>query len=263
MNIGEIFNYAIKHDYHLILIYILLGILLYKIFSFFVGKMTKKVNVKRKATVQKLVRNILKYAIITLVIVQILSLLGLNVTSIAAGLGIAGIIVGLAFQDIMKDVLVGLSIIFEEQFDVGDYVSINGFEGTVVDLGLKSTKLKSYENVVRVISNRNISEVTNYSKKDIKVRINIPIPYEIETKKADKIVEKIVDRIENEMKLVEKVDNWGLNKFNSSDIEYTILVPVKPEEQWRAKRMVNRIIKEEFDKAKISIPFDIIEVRNG
>ena len=263
MDFSGFIDYFIKHDYHLIIIYIILGIFVYKVFSFFTEKWTKKVNKKRKATIQKLVRNIFKYIIITLVTVQVLNILGINVTGIAAGLGIAGVILGLALQDVMKDILSGLSIIFEEQFDVGDFVEINGFEGTVIDLGLKSTKIKSYENIVRTISNRNISEVTNYSKDNIQVRINIPIPYDIEIKKADKVVDNIVKRINKEIELTGNVNNWGINNFNASDIEYAILVPVKSNEQWSAKRKVKRIIKEEFDKEKISIPFNIIEVRNG
>ena len=263
MDFSGFIDYFIKHDYHLIIIYIILGIFVYKVFSFFTEKWTKKVNKKRKATIQKLVRNIFKYIIITLVTVQVLNILGINVTGIAAGLGIAGVILGLALQDVMKDILSGLSIIFEEQFDVGDFVEINGFEGTVIDLGLKSTKIKSYENIIRTISNRNISEVTNYSKDNIQVRINIPIPYDIEIKKADKVVDNIVKRINKEIELTGNVNNWGINNFNASDIEYVILVPVKSNEQWSAKRKVKRIIKEEFDKEKISIPFNIIEVRNG
>lgn len=263
MDFYEYIDYFIKHDYHLIIIYIILGIFVYKVFSFFTEKWTKKVNKKRKATIQKLVRNIFKYIIIILVSVQTLNILGINVTGIAAGLGIAGVILGLALQDVMKDVLSGLSIIFEEQFDVGDFVEINGFEGTVIDLGLKSTKIKSYENIVRSISNRNISEVTNYSKDNIQVKINIPIPYDVELKKADKVVDSIIKRINKEIELTGNVNNWGINNFDASDIEYAILVPVKSKEQWSAKRKVKRIIKEEFDKEKISIPFNIIEVRNG
>ncbi len=260
---NNILDYIIEKNIHEVVIYIILGILIYKIFSFFTSRWTKKVNKKRKATIEKLIRNIFKYVIIILVVVQILGTLGINVTSIAAGLGIAGVIIGLALQDVMKDVLVGLSIIFEEQFDVGDYVEINGFGGTVVDLGLKSTKIRSIENIVRTISNRNISEVTNYSKENIKVKISIPMPYEIETKKADIVIHNIIKRIDEEVDLVDKIENWGLNNFNSSDIEYVLLVPVKHDNQWKAKRKVKRIIKEEYDKENISIPYNVIEVKNG
>ena len=263
MNFSEFIDYFIKHDYHLIIIYIILGILVYKLFSFFTERWTKKVNRKRKATIQKLVRNIFKYVIIILVVVQILNILGVNVTGIAAGLGIAGIVLGLALQDVMKDVLAGLSIIFEEQFDVGDFVEINGFEGTVIDLGLKSTKLKTYENVVRTISNRSIVEVTNYSKENLNIKISIPMSYDVETKKADKIIKNIIERAKKEITLTGNITDWGINKFNGSDIEYAILLPVKPYDQWIAKRKVKRIIKEEFDKEKVSIPFNTIEVKNG
>lgn len=260
---SDILDYILDNNIHEVLIYIVLGVLIYKIFSFFTTRWTKKVNNKRKATIQKLIRNIFKYSIIILVTVQILGTLGINVTSIAAGLGIAGVIIGLALQDVMKDILVGLSIIFEEQFDVGDFIQINGFSGTVVDLGLKSTKIKSVENVIKTISNRNISEVINYSKENIKVKLSIPMPYDVETKKADKVIEGIVKRIEKEIELVQKVENWGLNNFNSSDIEYVLLIPVKANDQWNAKRHAKRIVKEEFDKNNISIPYNIIEVKNG
>ncbi len=263
MRINNILDYIIKNNIHEIVIYIILGILIYKIISFFTTRWTRKVNNKRKATIQKLIRNIFKYVIIILVTVQILGTLGINVTSIAAGLGIAGVIIGLALQDLMKDILVGLSIIFEEQFDVGDFVEINGFSGTVIDLGLKSTKIRSVENIERTISNRNIAEVTNYSKENVKAKISIPVSYEVESTKVDKVIDNIVKRIEKEVELVGKIENWGLNNFNSSNMEYVILVPVKAKNQWEAKRMAKRIIKEEYDKENISIPYNIIEVKNG
>lgn len=263
MRINNILDYIIKNNIHEIVIYIILGILIYKIISFFTTRWTRKVNNKRKATIQKLIRNIFKYVIIILVTVQILGTLGINVTSIAAGLGIAGVIIGLALQDLMKDILVGLSIIFEEQFDVGDFVEINGFSGTVIDLGLKSTKIRSVENIERTISNRNIAEVTNYSKENVKAKISIPVSYEVESTKVDKVIDNIVKRIEKEVELVGEIENWGLNNFNSSNMEYVILVPVKAKNQWEAKRMAKRIIKEEYDKENISIPYNIIEVKNG
>lgn len=219
---------------------------------------------KRKKTIRKLILNIIKYAIIIFSTLAILSILGVNITSILAGLGIVGIVLGLALQDIMKDIFSGISIILEDQFDIGDYVEINGFKGTIIELSLKSTKIMTYENVIKTISNRTIDEVTNYSKSNINLTINIPFPYEITPKKADNQIEKIIKRINKEVvHLTNDVINWGLNNFEESHIKYTILVPVKQEEQFSCKRQINRIIKEEFDKSKISIPYNIIEVKNG
>lgn len=257
-------KYLIDKDIHLVIIYVILGFIIYQIIKSFMEKQTNKLKNNHQKTMHKLLQNITKYIIVILVLVSILNILGVNVTSIVAGVGIASVVLGLALQDVMTDILSGISIVLEDQFDVGDYVEINGFEGTVLELGLKSTKIKNFENTVRIISNRKISEITNYSKANPKITIDIPMPYDVSNKKADKIIESIMERIDKEVpNQKEKVKLLGLNKFNSSDISYRILVSVKVNEQFDAKRIINRIIKEEFDKAKISIPFNIIEVKNG
>ena len=213
---------------------------------------------------QKLIQNIAKYTIFVLVAAGVLSILGINITSIVAGLGVASVILSLALKDMMQDVLSGMSIIMEDQFDIGDLVEINGFTGTVIDLGLKSTKIKSYENVVKIISNRTITEVINYSKTNPNLVVDIPMAYEVDSKLTDKVIKNIIKRIEKEVTtLVGPIDFWGLNEFADSSIKYRLLVPVKIDEQFSAERQINKIIKEEYDKENISIPFNIVEVRNG
>ena len=257
-------KYIIDKDIHLIVIYVIIGFIIYNIIKRIIERRTQKVRRNHQKTMYKLIQNVIKYVILILVLVSILNILGINVTSIVAGVGIASIVVGLALQDVMTDILSGISIVLEDQFDVGDYVLINGFEGTVLELGLKSTKIKNYENTVKIISNRKITEVTNYSKADPKITIDIPISYEIDNKKADKVINNIIKRIEKEVENQKNpVELLGLQSFNDSSISYRILVSSKINEQFKAKRQINRIIKEEFDKEKISVPFNIIEVKNG
>ena len=258
------FKYLIDKDVHLIIIYIFLGWIIYEIIKAIIVNHTKRLKKKRQLTMQKLILNTVKYAIIILVGATILNILGVNVTSIVAGLGVASVILSLALKDVMQDILAGFSIIMEDQFDIGDLVEINGFTGTVIDLGLKSTKIKSYENTVKIISNITITEVINYSKSNPNLIIDIPIPYEIDNKQADKVIAKIIKRIEKELTdLKGEVKLWGLNKFADSHIDYRMLIPVKIDSQFAAKRQINRIIKEEYDKENISVPYNIIEVKNG
>lgn len=262
--IKDFFKFIIDKDIHLIIIYILLGWIVYQIIKGIIIRNTKRLKKKRQKTMQKLIQNIVKYVIIVLVGATILNILGVNVTSIVAGLGVVSVILSLALKDVMQDILAGLSIIFEDQFDIGDLVEINGFTGTVIDLGLKSTKIKSYENTIKIISNRSIIEVINYSKTNPNVIIDIPIPYEIDNKQTDKVIDKIIKRTEKEVETLKgNIENWGLNEFKDSCISYRIFVPVKQETQFSTKRRINRIIKEEFDKENISVPYNIIEVKNG
>lgn len=262
--IKDFLKFIIDKDVHLIIIYILLGWIVYQIIKGIIIRNTKRLKKKRQKTMQKLIQNIVKYVVIILVGATILNILGVNVTSIVAGLGVVSVILSLALKDVMQDILAGLSIIFEDQFDIGDLVEINGFTGTVIDLGLKSTKIKSYENTIKIISNRSIIEVINYSKTNPNVIIDIPIPYEIDNKQTDKVIDKIIKRTEKEVETLKgNIENWGLNEFKDSCISYRIFVPVKQDTQFSTKRKINRIIKEEFDKENISVPYNIIEVKNG
>lgn len=262
--IKDFLKFIIDKDVHLIIMYILLGWIIYQIIKGIIIRNTKRLKKKRQKTMQKLIQNIVKYVVIILVGATILNILGVNVTSIVAGLGVVSVILSLALKDVMQDILAGLSIIFEDQFDIGDLVEINGFTGTVIDLGLKSTKIKSYENTIKIISNRSIIEVINYSKTNPNVIIDIPIPYEIDNKQTDKVIDKIIKRTEKEVETLKgNIENWGLNEFKDSCISYRIFVPVKQDTQFSTKRKINRIIKEEFDKENISVPYNIIEVKNG
>ncbi len=263
MDMSSFFKYFIKHDYHLIIIYIVLGYLVYMILSNIIKKSTSKIKTKRGATISTIIRHIIKYTIAIIVVISILNVLGINVTSMLAGVGIIGVVVGLSLQDIMKDYLVGFSIVFEEQYDVGDYVEINGHSGIIKKLNLKTTTLETFENVVITIPNRMITEVTNYSKKNLNLIISIPMPYDVDTKKADKVIQNIVKKLEKDEDVIGNIDIWEFSSFEESYIKHKISMPVKNEAQFRARRKANKTIKEEFDKAGISIPFNIIEVKNG
>lgn len=259
----KFWQYFLENDYHLIIIYIVLGYIVYEIIKRCLNKYTKSFRKKRQKTIQKLIQNIIKYIIILLVTARILSIIGINISSIVAGLGVASIILSLSLKDVMQDILSGVSIILEDQFDIGDLVEINGFMGTVIDLGLKSTKIKNYENIIKTISNRTITEVSNYSKSAPNIIMTIPMSYDVDSKLAKKVINNIIKEAQKLENLTGEIKFLGLNSFKESYIEYTLMVPVKIDEQFALKRMINQIIKEEYDKAGVSVPFNIIEVKNG
>ena len=263
MDIKSFFEYFLKNNYHLVLLYIIIGYVIYQLFTKIIKNSTKKIKTKRGATIETIIRHIIKYVIIIITAIAVLNVFGINVTSMLAGVGIIGVVVGLSLQDIMKDYLVGFSIVLEEQYDVGDIVEINGHPGTVKKLNLKTTTIETFEKLIITIPNRMITEVINYSKEDLNVILSIPIPYDVKTKEADQIINNIVKKIEKEETTVGKIDIWDFSSFEDSYIKYKLSIPTKNEAQFRAKRKANRIVKEEFDKAGISVPFNIIEVKDG
>lgn len=116
-------------------------------------------------TVLQLISSSLKYILATLVILVVLANFGVNVTSLLAGFGILAAILGLAFQDMIKDIIAGVTIIIENQFSVGDDIEIDGFRGTVTSVELRFTEITGKNGEIKTVANRNMDGFVNYSRK--------------------------------------------------------------------------------------------------
>ena len=188
---------------------------------------------KRKKTYLKLFKNILKYVLLIIVSVIILQINGVNVSSIIASLGVITVIVGFALQDALKDIIMGINIVMNDYFSVGDVLKINNVEGKVIEIGLKFTRMKDINNGnIFVISNRNISEALNLSEQ---LDIDIPLPYEESATKMEKVIDIMIEQI-SELENVSKVEYKGLNEFADSAIYYKIRIFCKPELKSQIKR---------------------------
>ncbi len=97
---------------------------------------------RREATLAKLLQNILTYVIYFIALIMVLSTIGINVGPILAGAGVVGLAVGFGAQNLVRDIITGFFIIFEDQFSVGDHVIIGPFQGDVEEIGLRTTKIK-------------------------------------------------------------------------------------------------------------------------
>ena len=116
---------------------------------------------KKRLTILNLCISIVKYVIFITDIVIILGIFDIKVTAFLAGLGIFGIVIGLALQDLLKDFIAGLFIILDTQYSVGDFVCIDDFKGEVIAVGLKTTKVRDYGGDIRMFSNRTITDIVN------------------------------------------------------------------------------------------------------
>ena len=250
------------------IIIILSVFILYKIFNLIVTKVISKSKSdferKKSRTVIELINNVGKYALIIIAIIFILDLYGVKVTSLVASLGVASAVGALALQDTLKDIISGTSIIMDNYYVVGDYVKYKNFTGTVLQLGLRSTKIMDFDGQVYTIANRNIDEIINLSQKTASSLIEIPTAYEEKLEKVEKVICEIVD----EMKTWETVDSdktvyIGITQLDDSCIKYGIRYYCSPGKVWQYKRDALRLIKMKYDKNNIKIPYNQIEVHNG
>lgn len=228
-----------------------------------ITKNATTIELKRRNTIVALSQNVIKYFLIILAIMIILSAWGFNVTGLITGLGIAGIVAGLALQDALKDIIMGCNIIMDNYFVVGDLITFNNFTGEVIELGLKNTKIKNVDGVVLIVANREISQVLNLSQKSSSVAISIPVAYEENEDKVSSVIKKVLKDIDNLEISTRDTEYLGIDKLNDSSVEYLIRAYCKAGNQFELKRKSLSIVKKHFDKSGIKIPYQQIEVHNG
>ena len=242
-----------------------IGIIVYQIIKRTINKILEKDKEKNKLdrkgrTVVKLFNNVVKYVIIAIVGVLILQIYGVNVNSLVAGLGLVSVIAGLAVQDPLKDIITGVNIITDDYFSLGDVVKIDNIEGKVVYLGVRTTKIKDIANGnILVLANRNINKVIKVSDE---LYIDIPLSYEDETEKIEKILNTVAEKVQKEENVYE-VKYIGIGSFEDSAINYKFKVLCKPEYKLGIKRIVNNTAKAELDKNGISIPYPQLTIHKG
>ena len=183
----------------------------------------------------------------------------MQVTSLFAGLGILSVIVGLAIQDWLKDIIRGSSIVSDKYFQVGDVVKYNDIEGKVLVIGLKTTQIQDIrtQNIVS-IANRKIEEVEVVSEKNY---IEIPMPYELPLSRAEAIVEEIIMEVKKNEKVMDFIYK-SVNKLDSSSINYYIEVDCKPVEKFQVRRDTIRTILATMEKNNISVPYTQIDIHS-
>lgn len=137
----------------------------------------KKTNEVRMTTLHTLIRNVVHYTLGFFFIYALLSTIGIPVGSLLAGAGIAGLAIGLGAQGFMNDIITGFFIITEQQIDVGDYIKLNDLtiEGTVTSVGLRTLQLQSSDGTVHFVPNRNITTISNTSRADMRVLVDVRI----------------------------------------------------------------------------------------
>lgn len=259
-NIKSFFDEAWKVQIINSVAILVVSLLLYKSITFILKKGEQKNTVKtskKKNTYIKLIKGIIRYVFIVVTLLILLQVNGIDVSSVLAGVGILGVVFGFAIQDWLKDVIRGSSILSDNYFAVGDIVKYKEYEGKVLELGLKTTKIQDLKtfNIIS-IANRNIEEVELVSNK---IYINIPLPYELAVERAEMIITKIIKIIENSDD-VNSCEYQGVNDFAQSSINYQIKIECNPLHKLQVRRDALRSILVELDKNKIQIPYTQIDI---
>ncbi|HQD06395.1 MAG TPA: mechanosensitive ion channel family protein, partial [Bacillota bacterium] len=215
-------------------------------------------DIKKEKTLSILMYSVFRYAIYFLAMLMVLSILGVPVAPLFAGAGIAGLAIGFGAQSLVKDIITGFFIIFEEQYHVGDFVEINqGIKGTVEEIGLRMTKIREWGGHLNFISNSEIRTVRNYNRQKMRAIISYYLAYDVSYETASRVAEAICrELVENygshfiaddQGNLVEPPHLYGLVDIedkNAPGAKYTIIGLVKDQSFWFIQRELRRLILE-------------------
>ncbi len=214
-----------------------------------------RVDARRQRTMIGLIDNIVKYFIACIVLLMILDVYGLDTKSLLASLGVVSLVAGLALQDLLKDIIAGIGIIFEDQYAVGDVVTLGDFKGTVTYLGIKSTRITAYTGEVLIIANRNIDKVINHTLENNISIIDIDVSYTSDLEKVKKVMEDVCTKLNKELKLATEATVCGVEKLGSSGISMRLIFGSRYDDKFDYERIFRLNLKQAFDENNIEIPF--------
>ena len=214
-------------------------------------------DAKRKRTLDKVIISIVRYIIIIASAVAILFILGVNVIPALAGLGIAGLVLGLGAQKLITDFISGLFIILEHHFDVGDIIEVGGFKGEVIDLGLKTTKIRNWQGQIKILSNSEVTNLINCSLNDTVFSTSFDISYQADVEKAIEVVNKELPiRLKNHESIISYPVCNGVSGLTSRSVTLNVVATAKNEAHYQLTRDINTCIKGILTDYNIKFPGD-------
>ncbi|MCD2256796.1 mechanosensitive ion channel family protein [Lactobacillus sp. CC-MHH1034] len=183
----------------------------------------EKFSVNRVGTIRSLINNLYTYLLIFFYVYAILSTLGVPVGTLIAGAGILSLAIGLGAQGFVNDLVTGLFILVEQQFDVGDVVKIGTITGTIHAIGLRTTQVKSFDGTLNFIPNRNITIVSNKSRGNRQVLLNIRIYPQTDISQLKKIIEQVNQKLVPRFDTIRQgPDLLGVNDLGHGELAYQV-----------------------------------------
>ncbi len=224
----------------------------------------------RAATMSSVLTSVIKYLAVLIGFCWGLSIIGVNVSTIFAGVGVIALIIGFGAESLVADLVTGTFMLFEDQFDVGDIVEVNGSRGTVTDIGIRTTSIQDAGGNVMIVKNSDIKNLINRSNHESIAISEIAVSYEENLEALEMKIPAMIDAIwEIEQKRVaatgvkvyeDKPVYMGVDALSDSCVVLKFRVKVAEKDIFSGRRLLNRDLKVIFDREKIGIPFPQLDI---
>lgn len=223
-----------------------------------------RMDERRIRTLSVLSSSVLKYAVYFFVMMSIMEQLNFPIKTLLAGAGIVGLAIGFGAQSLVKDIITGFFIIFEDQFAVGDLIQTGKYMGTVESIGLRITKIRAWTGEVHILPNGQITDVTNFSKANSLAVIDVGVSYEENLDRVFQTLKDVLNQAQQEIPaIVNEPQVLGVQDFGVSEVKVRVIADCKPTENFAVARELRKRIKQAFDERGIEIPYPKQVVLSG
>ena len=246
-----------------IIIVVLTMVLLTNVIRYIIERVEPKSG--KMQSIFSMVDSFLSYASSIIGLVWCLSAIGINLSTIFASIGIVALVIGFAAESLISDIITGIFLVFEDDFNVGDIVELNGFRGTVTSIGVRVTCIKDGGGNLKIINNSDLRDILNRSKAASLAVCDAPVSYNANLEEVEEILGKIL------AELPEKYPDTfsmppvylGVQALSASSVDLRVCAEVSEENLFSATRIMNREIKIGFDKAGVEIPYQQLVVHKA
>lgn len=254
----------IKDNYTVLIrsaVIIILFLAASKLLHVITAAMTKT---RKGLTVIRLVDSLVKYAIIIIMVLMLMSAWGVDTTTLLASAGILGLIIGLGAQSLISDIISGLFIVFEKAFKIGDLVIIEDFRGEVLEIGVRTTRIIDVGGNIKTVNNRLINSVVNLTQELSSAICDIEIGHDESLERVEAVIAENIGNIEASMATVAGEPVYlGVAKLGNNGVTLRFLAKCSERDRFQTERDLNRQLKLMFDKNNIRVPYPQVAVHNA
>lgn len=218
----------------------------------------------RTGTLATVISSLVKYAAVLLAFCWILTIIGVNISTIFASVGIVALILGFGAESLVADLVTGVFILFENQYNVGDIVEIDGFRGRVKEIGIRTLCLEDSGGNIKIINNSDLKNIVNRSNYKSVAVCDVGISYDVDLEEFEKKITKILKEIKEKHKeiFIDQIKYSGVEALADSSVVIRIVADVSEENIFSGRRLLNKELKIAFDKANIAIPYPQLDVHS-
>ena len=219
---------------------------------------------RKSLTFVSLLSSLIRYVAALVILCWGLSILGVNVNAIVASVGIVALIVGFGAESLVADMVTGLFLLFENQYNVGDIVEVNGFRGTVKAIGIRTTSIVDAGDNIKIINNSEMKNILNRSDNISRAVSDIAIPYETDLEaleaKLPGLLEEIFEQRKDVMRSVPRY--LGVQQLADSSVLLRFVVEVAEKDIYTGARLLNRDLWLGFRQLGVECPFPQVDVHS-